>query len=79
MSDEMLASEHMQKFFTKLLAVKEFARKEAEATEHPGIIEIYQRLDAIIKNGDHDAQFIIISIIINKRWIECLCDILARQ
>ena len=55
MLEEMLASEHMKKFFVKLLAVKEFTRKEAEETEHPGIIEIYQRLDAIIKNGDHDA------------------------
>lgn len=55
MVDEMLASEHMQKFFVKLLAVKEFARKEAEATEHPAVIEIYQRLDGLIKNGDHDA------------------------
>lgn len=43
------ASENLQKFFTRLLALKKFVLDKCEETNDPTLIEIYNQLDAIMK------------------------------
>ena len=43
------ASPEMKKFFQRLLALKEDVKKNAEESQDPYLMEIYQELNGIIK------------------------------
>jgi len=46
-----VADENMKNFFTKLLDLKSFVKEVAEKSRDPLLIEIYDKLDQIIKEG----------------------------
>lgn len=52
MLEKHIASPEMKKFFTKLLALKDFVKKEMKNKNDPIIKEIYERLDEIIKSTE---------------------------
>lgn len=52
MLEKHTASPEMQKFFTKLLALKEYVKKEMKIKNDPSFKEVYERLDEIIKSTE---------------------------
>lgn len=52
MSEKYTASPNMQKFFDKLLKLKDFVKQELKNKKDPVMDEIYKKLDEIIKSTE---------------------------
>ncbi len=50
--EKHVASKNMRKFFEKLLELKTFVGNKAKSTKDDTLIEIYNKLDKIIKIGN---------------------------
>lgn len=47
------ADEDMQKFFSNLLEIKKFVKDKHDETQDKILLEIYNKLDKVIREGEH--------------------------